>query len=47
MSNMAQGRDLADPRTAETFAATVQSLDRLQMLLALTVADIRAVGPAC
>jgi [protein-PII] uridylyltransferase len=45
MSNMAQGRDLADPRTAETFAATVQSLDRLRMLLALTVADIRAVGP--
>ncbi|MGA2492345.1 MAG: [protein-PII] uridylyltransferase [Roseiarcus sp.] len=45
MSNMAQGRDLADPRTAETFAAKVQSLDRLRMLLALTVADIRAVGP--
>jgi [protein-PII] uridylyltransferase len=45
MSNMAQGRDLADPRTAESFAATVQSLDRLRMLLALTVADIRAVGP--
>ena len=45
MSNMAQGRDLADPRTAEALAATVQSLDRLQMLLALTVSDIRAVGP--
>jgi [protein-PII] uridylyltransferase len=45
MSNMAQGRDLADPRTAEALAATVQSLDRLRMLLALTVADIRAVGP--
>jgi len=45
MSNMAQGRDLADPRTAESLAATVQSLDRLRMLLALTVADIRAVGP--
>ena len=45
MSNMAQGRDLADPRTAEALAATVQSLDRLKMLLALTVADIRAVGP--
>jgi [protein-PII] uridylyltransferase len=45
MSNMAQGRDLADPRTAETLAATVQTLDRLRMLLALTVADIRAVGP--
>jgi [protein-PII] uridylyltransferase len=45
MSNMAQGRDLADPRTAESLAAIVQSLDRLKMLLALTVADIRAVGP--
>jgi [protein-PII] uridylyltransferase len=45
MSNMAQGRDLADPRTAEALAAIVQSLDRLRMLLALTVADIRAVGP--
>ena len=45
MSNMAQGRDLADPRTAEALAATVQSLDRLKMLLALTVSDIRAVGP--
>jgi [protein-PII] uridylyltransferase len=45
MSNMAQGRDLADPRTAESLAATVQSLDRLRLLLALTVADIRAVGP--
>ncbi|THD48177.1 MAG: [protein-PII] uridylyltransferase [Bradyrhizobium sp.] len=45
MSNMAQGRDLADPHTAESLAATVQSLDRLRMLLALTVADIRAVGP--
>jgi len=45
MSNMAQGRDLADPRTAEALAAKVQSIDRLKMLLALTVADIRAVGP--
>jgi [protein-PII] uridylyltransferase len=45
MSNMAQGRDLADPRTAEALAATVQSLDRLKMLLALTVSDTRAVGP--
>ena len=30
MSNMAQGRDLADPRTAEALAAIVQTLDRLQ-----------------
>ena len=45
MSNMAQGRDLVDPRTAESLAAIVQTLDRLRMLLALTVCDIRAVGP--
>jgi [protein-PII] uridylyltransferase len=45
MSNMAQGRDLSDPRTAEALAATVQSLERLRLLLALTVCDIRAVGP--
>jgi [protein-PII] uridylyltransferase len=45
MSNMAQGRDLSDPKTAEALAATVQSLERLRLLLALTVCDIRAVGP--
>ncbi|MGO9772279.1 MAG: [protein-PII] uridylyltransferase [Roseiarcus sp.] len=45
MSNMAQGRDLADPHTAESLAAIVQTLERLRMLLALTVCDIRAVGP--
>jgi [protein-PII] uridylyltransferase len=45
MSNMAQGRDLADPRTAEALAAIVQTQERLPMLLALTVCDIRAVGP--
>ena len=45
MSNTAQSRDLSDPRTAETFAATVQTMERLRLLLALTVCDIRAVGP--
>ncbi len=45
MSNTAQGRDLSDPRTAETFGAIVQTMDRLRLLLALTVCDIRAVGP--
>ena len=45
MSNMAQGRDLFDPRTAEALSAIVQTQERLKMLLALTVADIRAVGP--
>jgi [protein-PII] uridylyltransferase len=45
MSNTAQGRDLSDPRTAVTFGAIVQTMDRLRLLLALTVCDIRAVGP--
>ena len=45
MSNMAQGRDLSDPKTAESLAANVQTLERLRMLLTLTVCDIRAVGP--
>ena len=45
MSNMAQGRDLLDPKTTEALSAIVQTQERLKMLLALTVADIRAVGP--
>ena len=45
MSNMAQGRDLSDPRTAEALAAIVQTQEQLKLLLILTVADIRAVGP--
>ncbi|TCT11964.1 UTP--GlnB (protein PII) uridylyltransferase GlnD [Tepidamorphus gemmatus] len=45
MSMIAQSRDLADRKTIEDFAAQVQSLERLKLLLILTVADIRAVGP--
>ena len=45
MSNTAFKRDLDDPKTIATFAAQVQSLERLRLLLVLTVADIRAVGP--
>ena len=45
MSNTAQGRDLSDPHTAEVLAAIVQTQEQLKMLLILTVADIRAVGP--
>ena len=45
MSNMAQGRDPSDPKTAESFAAVVQTIEDLRLLLALTVCDIRAVGP--
>jgi [protein-PII] uridylyltransferase len=45
MSTVAQSRDLGDPKTIESFAAIVQSLERLKLLLVLTVADIKAVGP--
>jgi [protein-PII] uridylyltransferase len=45
MSQTAQSRDISDPQTVRTFADLVQSPDRLKLLLLLTVADIRAVGP--
>ncbi|MDQ2860655.1 MAG: [protein-PII] uridylyltransferase [Pseudomonadota bacterium] len=45
MSDFAQKRDIADPSTVATFAAIVESPERLRLLLLLTVADIRAVGP--
>jgi len=45
MSDTAQRRDTSDPKTVRDFVEKVQSPDRLRMLLILTVADIRAVGP--
>lgn len=45
MSTVAQSRDLNDRKTIEDFAHVVQSPERLKLLLVLTVADIRAVGP--
>jgi [protein-PII] uridylyltransferase len=45
MSTIAQSRDLSDPRTIEDFARVVQTMERLKLLLLLTVADISAVGP--
>ena len=45
MSDTAQRRDLGDRRTIETFAEIVGTVDRLNMLLILTICDIRAVGP--
>ena len=45
MSNTAQKRDIADPKTVEDFVAEVQSLERLRQLAILTSVDIRAVGP--
>ena len=46
MSNTAFKRDIQDAQTIRTFVDLVQSLERLRLLLVLTVADIRAVGPA-
>jgi [protein-PII] uridylyltransferase len=45
MSATAFKRDLADYKTIADFAAQVQSVERLRLLLLLTVVDIRAVGP--
>jgi len=46
MSDVAQKRDIADPATVAAFVKLVGSVEKLRLLLVLTVADIRAVGPA-
>jgi len=45
MSGTAFKLDIDDPETIRNFAEQVQSPERLKLLLILTVADIRAVGP--
>ncbi|HWB50623.1 MAG TPA: [protein-PII] uridylyltransferase [Stellaceae bacterium] len=45
MSSTAFKRDLSDPETIRSFTERVQSPERLKLLLVLTAADIRAVGP--
>ncbi len=45
MSDVAQKRDLNDPKTIRDFVETVQSPERLRLLLCLTVVDMRATGP--
>ena len=45
MSATAFKRDLDDPQTIIQFCEAVQSPERLKLLLVLTCADIRAVGP--
>jgi [protein-PII] uridylyltransferase len=45
MSLFAQSRDLNDAKTICDFAAIVQNVERMKLLVILTAADIRAVGP--
>ncbi len=45
MSDVAQKRDIAEPRTVRGFANAVKSVERLDLLTVLTVCDIRGVGP--
>jgi len=45
MSDVAQKRDISEPRTVRGFAKAVKSVERLDLLTVLTVCDIRGVGP--
>ncbi|AZQ66207.1 [protein-PII] uridylyltransferase [Silicimonas algicola] len=45
MSDMAQKRDLSEPRTVRDFAKAVKTKKGLDLLTVLTVCDIRGVGP--
>ena len=45
MSDIAFRRDLSDPKTIRDFAELVDTQEHLNLLLLLTVIDIRAVGP--
>ena len=46
MSEVAFKRDIYDAKTIESFVKKVESPERLRLLYALTVADIKAVGPS-
>lgn len=45
MTRTAFKRDVDDPKTIADFVSVVQSPERLKLLMVLTVADVRAVGP--
>ncbi|MCJ8138683.1 [protein-PII] uridylyltransferase [Falsirhodobacter halotolerans] len=45
MSDVAQKRDISDPRTVADFAKAVRSRKRLDLLTVLTTCDIIGVGP--
>ena len=45
MSDVAQKRDISEPRTVRDFAKMAKTVERLDLLTVLTVCDIRGVGP--
>jgi [protein-PII] uridylyltransferase len=45
LSRVAFKRDIEDPKTVADLVEVIQSPERLRLLLVLTAADIRAVGP--
>ena len=45
MSQVSQSRDLSDRKTILDFCSVVQTTEQMRMLLILTIADIKAVGP--
>lgn len=45
MSEVAQKRDITDPRTVTDFARLVGGIEQLRLLYILTISDIRGVGP--
>ncbi|WP_458792568.1 [protein-PII] uridylyltransferase [Yoonia sp. MH D7] len=45
LSDVAQKRDISEPRTVRNFAKAMKSVERLDLLTVLTVCDIRGVGP--
>ncbi len=45
LSDTAQKRDIAEPRTVAGFAKAMKSVEYLDLLTVLTVCDIRGVGP--
>jgi [protein-PII] uridylyltransferase len=45
LSRVAFKRDIEDPKTVSDMVEIIQSPERLRLLLVLTAADIRAVGP--
>ena len=45
MSQVSQSRDLSDRKTILDFCNVVQTMEQMRMLLILTIADVKAVGP--